>query len=947
MTTTVEPAYTRKRVDRGGTPTPLAFVFESDPVQPEHEVTTVAWTTSALQILRDLGKQFAALEPRQSLPVEVLRGRLEVGDTDNLRLDHQLGLWSASSTLLWTPREPGAASQVVGAAVVGWLTDDVPTKDARVGELVHHLRRLAREGKVVVAARRKARVFAWEQTRSGTALSAATNRDGYADLADFIARRLEGEEILPGLGGMRRVASGRLDSNQAELLSEPVLDQATPFSIVVRVRVVSFPGRATPVVVLELSRRLWSRVLSKAAVRGLSAYALPEGACSALRFTLHRRRVPAEPRAVYAYVPGEDFAPIARAYGLPLDLTGDQIASSGHSLPGCRLLVGHKHGVGERVSAKQGVPDLDKLEAFRRVEALLAPHGFRPWQALSEIPSTTRPVRGRGQEWRDRDADEDHREAFERWLAEAKADIAACYTGMHHVVVAYHPSCYHDAQRVRALLNEVLDGQVRMQLVPIPQDVHGGRQALPQPTAKTPGNRDYADLRARAWRPFVAQVERYQDEAGTPINGILVVAPKWYDGSKVHDDPVNKRAARLTLARELRVPVQYLRPEQEDGQFFRGQQDPARLFETRVLMAWLDLAWKTIGRIKSDELATVAKQIYSPPDAEGATPVLPPDHVLAVGILRRNGTRLANEKSFVPYAIELDVVRGTCSARFARDHGSSFEATPLRPLAATLVELASSGPIRLAENKAGRSDQLKERSEYFFHEVITDFCQRAQRPLVLIDAVSCRQVWDWVADTKLDPNNVVVSGHLHAEADWGDVRVVRVRTQNAPKVLFDRYFIGESAETGDVVCYDAPKWAEAQLFKLGDSRANVYLSFGSLLRSNRILGSSCYRAIDGLKRTDSKPGLYARRTIDIFTGAWSTPTAVEFTVVRTMPGETPEQVAQLVEWLRTLYEHVGDWTTKPAPLFFETALKEYLADYDLDDEDSADEDDDEGDLANQ
>lgn len=56
---------------------------------------------------------------------------------------------------------------------------------------------------------------------------------------------------------------------------------------------------------------------------------------------------------------------------------------------------------------------------------------------------------------------------------------------------------------------------------------------------------------------------------------------------------------------------------------------------------------------------------------------------------------------------------------------------------------------------------------------------------------------------------------------------------------------------------------------------------------------------------------------------------------------------QLVEWLRTLYEHVGDWTTKPAPLFFESALKEYLADYDLDDEDSADEDDDEGDLANQ
>jgi hypothetical protein len=68
-------------------------------------------------------------------------------------------------------------------------------------------------------------------------------------------------------------------------------------------------------------------------------------------------------------------------------------------------------------------------------------------------------------------------------------------------------------------------------------------------------------------------------------------------------------------------------------------------------------------------------------------------------------------------------------------------------------------------------------------------------------------------------------------------------------------------------------------------------------------------------------------------GAWSTPSAVEFTIVRTVPGEKPDQAAQVVEWLRTLYEHIGDWSTKPAPLFFEAALKEYLADYDLDEED--------------
>ena len=55
-------------------------------------------------------------------------------------------------------------------------------------------------------------------------------------------------------------------------------------------------------------------------------------------------------------------------------------------------------------------------------------------------------------------------------------------------------------------------------------------------------------------------------------------------------------------------------------------------------------------------------------------------------------------------------------------------------------------------------------------------------------------------------------------------------------------------------------------------------------------------------------------------------------------GETPDQLARLVEQLRTVYVHMGDWSMKPAPLHFEGALKEYLADYQLDDEDANDDD---------
>jgi hypothetical protein len=264
-------------------------------------------------------------------------------------------------------------------------------------------------------------------------------------------------------------------------------------------------------------------------------------------------------------------------------MTGDEIVETGRSLASCRLLVNHKHGVGGRVETKHGVPDLDKMAAFRRAQDVLAPWGFRPWEGLAEIPTGKRAMKDRNQKWRDRDEDEDRRDAFERWQEEAKADIAACYDGDHHIVVAYHPSCYGDAERAKALLGELLADHVRAQLIPIPSDVHGPRATLPRPALKAPRARDYAALRTEAWGPFIAEVRRYQDDIAARLDGILVIAPEWYryNGSQAHDDLVNKRAGRIALARELRVPVQYLRPEEEDGQRFGAGQDLAKKFETR------------------------------------------------------------------------------------------------------------------------------------------------------------------------------------------------------------------------------------------------------------------------------------------------------------------------------------------------------------------------------
>ena len=87
----------------------------------------------------------------------------------------------------------------------------------------------------------------------------------------------------------------------------------------------------------------------------------------------------------------------------------------------------------------------------------------------------------------------------------------------------------------------------------------------------------------------------------------------------------------------------------------------AQEFETRLMVAWLDLALKSLGRVRPGKLLNEIQKIY----ADSALGTVP-DRVLALGVLRRNSIRkMANEPAFLPYAIELDIEHGMCSASIA------------------------------------------------------------------------------------------------------------------------------------------------------------------------------------------------------------------------------------------------------------------------------------------
>ena len=910
MTTAAVDKFTRKRTERGTVP--LALSFEVEPGGPEHDVTTISWSEAALTLLRGLDGALTGMEPRRSLPVRSLRMRLSIADPCILRLDRGLGRYGRSSPVVWTATEPEPARERFQAAVIGWIVNDLSRfADSLPAGTLEQLRRTTDEGRLIRIERRSSRVFDWSSTRSGTTEPGTANRQGYSDLADFAARRLEGKELFPGLGPMQRVVSGDLNANTAELLTYPVVDRNTPFSLVINLKVLSYPGRSAPVVELEFSKRFWMRRVRSAFARGLRAFALPNDRNTALQFSLSRQR-DLNTNGSDPYSPDDDFTPIARRYGLRTNMTGHEILAEGSMIEDCPLLVVHQQGVGESIDTKRGVPDLDKLEAFRAAAELLEPCGLEPWQGLTETATPTRPIKDRNQKWRG-DGSE-----FEQWQLDMTERIRSIYGNVHHIVVGYHQSCYEDARHACDTLSERLGKGVRTQLIPIPSDVHGPRTNLVGPGSDRPQAR--AELRADAWNPFVDQVRRYIRDAEFPVNGVLIIAPKWYEnaGRTAVDDPVNKRAGRIALARSLRLPVQYLLPIREGS-----LRNPEEDFEGRAVVAWLDLAWKTLGYVDASRLDKIVGDVYGaiPPGDSQA-----PDRILALSILRQNRTRgRANQTSFIPVAIELDVRRGVCQARFARETADgSIEITPRRPISQAIVDLAASGPIALGDWR-----QRGERSQFFFHDVITEFCQRASNPLVIIDAVACRVAWPWVADSKLDPSNVVLGNHPHAEADWGDVSIVRIRHNNAPKVLLDATVTGNSPDGGRQFEYAAPKAANAQIYRLDDSVSDVYISFGSLLRTRQVQGVSCYRPMGTLKTNGDRPRTYRVEDRPPFTGAWSTPLGVEFTVVRAASGEDPERLVTLVESLRTLYLHTGDWTIKPAPLFFESVLKEYIADYDL------------------
>ena len=905
MATRTEQRFAVRNAKPRGTPTPLALSFEPSLNGPDHTRSVARFSDLAQTLLGDLNRILIDQERRQSLPIRALRVGLSISDPSILRMSRRLGiqvLGEWREPILWTADTTHRGRRQIEDAIQAWLVNSFRVAPPQAHETLDRLQELSDQGRLVDFSTGHSSVFAWGPGQSGTTRPhEIENPFGFSDLADFIARVLESKEVFPGLSPLRRVIGGDYSSGEAELMTPMAEDGSS--SLVVTIKVMTFPGVGEPIVAFEFHRRLWMHDIRYAARRQIRAFAFPKGRSTAIEFFLVRERTFGQDHTPLEYRISDDYDLIARYFPtVPLNTTGQEIIKNGHLILDCPLVVSHNNSVGHPIGNKPGsVTDKDKMDAFKMIKEILKPYGFHQWDSITELSTATKLLKDQNQGWRNPPGSARHL----AWQKSTKEAVDSWYGSAHNMVIGYHSSCYEDAQKAKGVLRDEMGDSIHIALIPIPSDVHGPRQDLPNPRLRPP---ERAETRQKAWRPFLDEVHRYQNTTVENLHGILIIAPMWYSTERtLPDDPVNKRSARVRLAANLEIPIQYLLPEREDqkrGLDFRG----------RTIQAWQDLCLKTRGQYEFGSLREPLER----------SPAAVPDRILGIGVIRRNRTALWNEKSFIPFAVELDLENKLSWARFARNSdGGNIETTARTPLPRALAELASSGPSSLTTSNGDKRRQRQEHAQAFFYEVITEFCQRAKSPLILIDAVTCRDTWGWLADARINPDNVLIGPHLHAEDVWKNARLVRVRVDNSPKIIQQLVREGIELDTEEVLLKEVEKSAEAQLFKLGSTEAHVYLSFGSIIRTNQKYELSGYRQVSRFKKRKGEE--HHINTLEgPFKGVWQTPRGVEIVVLKTPSGEHPDDVARIVEALRVFPSH---WSIFPAPLHLSDTLKEYVADY--------------------
>lgn len=528
------------------------------------------------------------------------------------------------------------------------------------------------------------------------------------------------------------------------------------------------------------------------------------------------------------------------------------------------------------------------------------------------------------------------------------------------LIIFYEDELQREVKLLEAIVRVLWNDAIEVMPNRLPDNTHGPRSLLPGANSNA---QERSRHRIEAWEPIVKQLALRKQR-----KFCLVLARKFYPDSSTegkfnHDDRVNKPSTRQALAELAGACVQFILPIETnknkehlklDNFFHRGQS------------ALKDLLYAHSGCL-GDVKQKVDHWLEATPVAQR------PKEIIGITIVRKQKgrTRGSIESTFLPIALRLKVETGECELCCAYEKGSILEKTPWRKFPDAISLISKISPVKLGPNKDVRQNRFMK----FVKEIISTSAEEGNQPVVMIDSSNCVYLWPWLGDRELDAHQInftTYSGsrtYEHMEQEWQGIRLIRLRQDLAPGIidkkvrLLAETYLEDSRPEKELKelknLFQIPSASsKPDLFRLSapnQTGCTAYLSVGRKTLQQKSRGQSCYRKTEinvAVKSADvsegkveNKAGLEVHKigTRPPFTGQFPTPNPLEIVITLKQPDDDCDRLAGLVESLRYSFGHYDDWSSLPAPLFFERVVRDYISEFAVDNLDNQPEEEEEDD----